>query len=83
MSNGTMDVDLLINNGKLVIPAYIISSSIGIKREKIAAIATDLSGFPAKKTIDAKRRTRPGAGRKNGGRTRLGFGIQDEGGRRV
>ena len=43
-----MDVDLLINNGKLVIPAYIIFD-IGIKREKIAAIATDLSGFPAKK----------------------------------
>ena len=74
MSNGTMDFDLVINNGKLVIPSDIISSSIGIKREKIAAIATDLSGFPAKKTI---------AGRKNGGHTHLGFGIQDEGGRRV
>ena len=83
MSNGTMDFDLVINNGKLVIPPDIISSSIGIKGEKIAAIATDLSGFPAKKTIDAIRRTRPGAGRKNGGRTHLGVGTQDEGGRRV
>ena len=54
MSNGTMEFDLVINNGKLVIPPDIISSSIGIKGDKIAAIATDLSGFPTKKTIDAK-----------------------------
>lgn len=49
MSNGTLEFDLVIKNGKLVIPPDIISSSIGIKGEKIAAIATDLSGFPAKK----------------------------------
>src|SRR2546426_10626487 len=54
MSNGSVEFDLVINNGKLVIPPDIISSTIGIKGEKIAAIATDLSGFPAKKTIDAK-----------------------------
>ena len=54
MANAPMEFDLVINNGKLVIPPDIISSSIGIKGEKIAAIATDLSGFPAKKTIDAK-----------------------------
>src|SRR5437667_4074226 len=54
MANGLMEYDLVINNGKLVIPPDIISSSIGVKGEKIAAIATDLSGFPAKKTIDAK-----------------------------
>ena len=53
MANGLMEYDLVINNGKLVIPPDIISSSIGVKGEKIAAIATDLSGFPAKKTIDA------------------------------
>jgi hypothetical protein len=49
-----MEFDLVITNGKLVIPPDIISSSIGIKGEKIAAIAIDLSGFPAKKTIDAR-----------------------------
>jgi dihydropyrimidinase/dihydroorotase len=49
-----MEFDLVINNGKLVIPPDIVSASIGIKGEKIAAIASDLSGFPAKKTIDAK-----------------------------
>src|SRR2546430_13625864 len=54
MANGLMEYDLVINNGKLVIPPDIISSSIGVKGEKIAAIAIDLSGFPAKKTIDAK-----------------------------
>src|SRR5438094_9931204 len=54
MANGLMEYDLVINNGKLVIPPDIISSSIGVKGEKIAAIATDSSGFPAKKTIDAK-----------------------------
>src|SRR5947208_1636807 len=54
MANGLMEYDLVINNGKLVIPPDIISSSIGVKGEKIAAIATDLSGFPTKKTIDAK-----------------------------
>ena len=57
MANGPMEFDLVITNGKLVIPPDIISSSIGIKGEKIAAIATDLSGFPAKKTIDAKGNT--------------------------
>ena len=57
MANGLMEYDLVINNGKLVIPPDIISSSIGVKGEKIAAIATDLSGFPAKKTIDAKATT--------------------------
>ena len=54
MANGPMEFDLVITNGKLVIPPDVISSSIGIKGEKIAAIATDLSGFPAKKSIDAK-----------------------------
>ena len=54
MSNGPTEFDLVISNGKLVIPPDVISSSIGIKGEKIAAIATDLRGFPAKKTIDAK-----------------------------
>ena len=54
MTNAAMEFDLVITNGKLVIPPDIISSSIGIKGEKIAAIATDLSGFPAKKTIDAR-----------------------------
>src|SRR5438046_9196364 len=54
MANGLMEYDLVINNGKLVIPPDIISSSIGVKGEKIAAIATDLSGVPAKTTIDAK-----------------------------
>jgi len=49
MSNGTLEFDLVIKNGKLVIPPDIISSSIGIKGEKIAAIATDLSGFPGEK----------------------------------
>ena len=54
MANGPMEFDLVITNGKLVIPPDVITSGIGIKGEKIAAIATDLSGFPAKKTIDAK-----------------------------
>jgi dihydropyrimidinase/dihydroorotase len=49
-----MEFDLVIQNGKLVIPPDVISGSIGIKGEKIAAIATDLSGLSAKKTIDAK-----------------------------
>lgn len=49
-----MEFDLVIQNGKLVIPPDVISGSIGIKGEKIAAIATDLGGLPAKKTIDAK-----------------------------
>ncbi|MBI4525623.1 MAG: amidohydrolase family protein [Deltaproteobacteria bacterium] len=49
-----MEFDLVIQNGNLVIPPDIIKGSVGIKGEKIAAIATDLSGFPAKKTIDAK-----------------------------
>src|SRR5262249_50131272 len=54
MANGPMEFDLVITNGKLAIPPDIISSSLGIKGEKIVAIATDLGGFPAKKTIDAK-----------------------------
>ena len=54
MANAPMEFDLVITNGKVVIPPDIISSSIGIKGEKIAAIGTDLSGCPAKKTIDAK-----------------------------
>ena len=49
-----LEFDLVISDGKLVIPPDVISSSIGIKGGKIAAIATDLSGLPAKKTIDAK-----------------------------
>src|SRR5262249_14853570 len=54
MADGHMECDLVITSGQLVIPPDIISSSIVFKREKIAAIATDLSGFPAKKPIDAK-----------------------------
>ncbi|HWO40891.1 MAG TPA: amidohydrolase family protein [Candidatus Eisenbacteria bacterium] len=54
MSNGPMEFDTVIRNGKLVIPPDVLASDIGIKGEKIAAIATDLSGFPAKKTIDAR-----------------------------
>ena len=49
MSNGSLEFDLVINNGKLVIPPDVTSSSIGIKGEKIAAIAIDLTGVPAKK----------------------------------
>ena len=55
MSNGNAsELDLVINNGKLVIPPDVISSSIGVRGGKIAAIGTDLSGLAAKKTIDAK-----------------------------
>src|SRR5258705_6120944 len=53
MSNGPLEFDLVITNGKLVIPPDTVSASIGIKGEKIAAIG-DLTGIPAKKTIDAK-----------------------------
>src|SRR5919201_6957277 len=54
MANAPAEFDLVISNGKLVIPPDIITGSIGVKAEKISAIAADLSGFPAKKTIDAK-----------------------------
>ena len=55
MSNGNAsELDLVINNGKLVIPPDVVSASIGVKGGKIAAIGTNLSGLPAKKTIDAK-----------------------------
>ncbi len=55
MSNGNaVEFDLVIHNAQLVIPPNVISGSIGIKGEKIAAIGLDLGGLPAKKTIDAK-----------------------------
>ncbi|MBI4489539.1 MAG: amidohydrolase family protein [Deltaproteobacteria bacterium] len=47
-------LDLVIKNGKLVIPPNIISASIGIKGGKIAAIGSDLNALQATKTIDAK-----------------------------
>ena len=51
MSNGNAsELDLVINNGKLVIPPDVVSASIGVKGGKIAAIGTNLSGLPAKKT---------------------------------
>ncbi len=54
MSNAnTVEFDLVIHNGKLVIPPDIISSSIGVKDGKIAAIGLNLDRLPAKKTINA------------------------------
>lgn len=47
-------LDLVIKNGKLVIPPNIISASLGIRDGRITAIGSDLSGFRAKKTIDAE-----------------------------
>jgi len=49
-----MQVDILIKNGKIVIPKVgILEASLAIDGENIVAITNDEKSFPADKTINA------------------------------